>query len=161
MKSLATCGSLRAENRGVLFQQDTYFNAPRGRLKLREEANAAPQLVSYERSDLADQRESKYRLVTIEDADELKAALASTLGVRAVVVKQRQLFIWEDVRIHLDDVESLGSFIELEAVAPKSSDLSQEEERIRGLRNAFGIAEVDLVGGSYCDLIAGLAQEAG
>lgn len=84
----------------------------------------------------------------------MRHALADTLGIKAIVTKRRRLFIWEDVRIHLDEVESLGSFIEFEAIASPESDLSPETKRVRHLRDAFEIAPGDIVGSSYCDLLS-------
>jgi adenylate cyclase, class 2 len=70
-----------------------------------------------------------------------------------VVEKKRQLFLWHGVRIHLDLVEALGSFIELEAIVTTGSDLSRERQRVEALRGEFGLADLDLVAGSYGDLI--------
>jgi predicted adenylyl cyclase CyaB len=153
-RSLATCEALGAEAQDVLIQRDTYFNVAQGRLKLREEKGATPHLIGYERPNLSGQRESRYRIVEIENGEELKAALAGALGIKVVVAKERRLFLWEgNVRIHLDAVEGLGSFIEFEAIASAGSDLSREEAQVKRLRQAFEIEEADLVGGSYCDLI--------
>jgi adenylate cyclase class 2 len=70
-----------------------------------------------------------------------------------VVAKERRLFLWEgNVRIHLDAVEGLGSFIEFEAVASAGSDLAHEEGQVKRLRQAFGAGDADLIGVSYCDL---------
>lgn len=148
-----TCQSLGAEDRGVLTQRDTYFNASHGRLKLREEEGARPHLIAYERPDLSGQRESRYRIVEVQDAEELKAALAGALNIKVVVAKERRLFVWEgNVRIHLDAVEGLGSFIEFEAIASAGSDLSREEAQVAKLREAFGITDADLIASSYSDL---------
>jgi len=136
----------------VLVQCDTYFHAPRGRLKLREEEGAAPHLIAYERPDLAGQRESRYRIVAVEQAEELKATLCSVLGVKVVVAKERRLFLWEGVRIHLDQVDGLGEFIEFEAIAAAESDLSHEEAQVAALWRAFEVEDADVIGGSYCDL---------
>jgi adenylate cyclase, class 2 len=124
-----------------------------GRLKLREESNATPHLISYSRADESGQRESRYRIVEVQQGRELVAALGSNLGVKAVVEKERQLFLWQGVRIHLDRVEALGSFIELEAVASTGSDLSRERQKVEALREEFGLEDADLVASSYCDLI--------
>ena len=137
----------------MLTQRDTYFHAPCGRLKLREEEGAAPHLIAYERPDLAGQRESRCRIVNVEQPDELVAALSSVLGVKVVIAKERRLFLWEGVRIHLDRVDGLGDFIEFEAVAPVGSDLSHEEARVKTLRQAFEIDDDDdVIGVSYSDL---------
>ena len=147
------CESLGAENQGVLVHRDTYFNVAQGRLKLREEKDGAAQLIAYERADLASQRTSHYRLIDIGEPEELKAALATALGVRVVVAKERRLFLWEgNVRIHLDAVEGLGDFIEFEAVASEDSDLKVEEAQVKRLRKVFEINDADVIANSYCDL---------
>jgi predicted adenylyl cyclase CyaB len=153
-RTLGLCGSLGAEDRGVLRQRDTYFNAREGRLKLREEVGSAAQLIAYRRADLSGERTSHYRLVDVARPEGLAAALAASLGVKAVVAKARRLFIWEgNVRIHLDAVEGLGNFIEFEAVAAADSDLSRERDQARRLRSAFEIDEAEVIAGSYCDLV--------
>jgi predicted adenylyl cyclase CyaB len=100
---------------------------------------------------MAQQRPSSYRIVAIEDGASLRAALRESLGERGVVVKRRHLFLWRDVRIHLDDVEGLGSFLELEAVAPADSDLTHEYQLVAELRDAFGIADELLCAHGYAD----------
>jgi predicted adenylyl cyclase CyaB len=98
-------------------------------------------------------RTSSYRIVEVKAAEELKGALSAALGIRVVVVKTRRLYLWEGVRIHLDAVEGLGDFLEFEAVAPPESDLSTERDRVALLRDAFQIAEADLIAVSYSDLL--------
>ena len=137
-----------ADEQGVLVQRDTYFNVPEGRLKLREEDGAEPRLIPYRRADQL----SHYDLVPA--ADGLREALESTLGVRVVVAKRRRLLLWEEtVRIHLDEVEGLGSFMEIEAVAAEGSDLERERDQLARLRAALEIADDRLIGVSYSDLL--------
>ena len=137
----------------MLSQRDTYFHVPHGRLKLREEEGAKPHLIAYERPDQVGRRESCYRIVHVGQVNELKAALSSALGIQIVVAKKRRLFLWREVRIHLDEVEGLGSFIEFEAVASDGSDLSQEKAHVATMRQAFAIDDSNVIGGSYCDLV--------
>lgn len=160
-RSLCACSSLGAEDRGVLVQRDTYFDVPTGRLKLREEDGAAAQLISYERADRAEERESRYRIAVIDSPAEVKAVLADAVGVKIEVAKRRRLFLLENVRIHLDDVEDLGRFVEFEAIATDDSDLSREQARVQALRRDFEISDADLIGISYCDLALGGLQAAG
>lgn len=150
-RSLAICRSLQAEDRGVIHQRDTYFDVRSGRLKLREETPGRPHLIHYERSTGAGARPSEYRIVEFQQAAELRALLAAALGVRSLVMKRRRLFLWRGVRIHLDDVDGLGHFIELEAVARADSDLATEHRLVTELQAAFAITDELLCGDSYAD----------
>lgn len=152
-RSLRVCEEIGATDEGVLSQLDTYFNVPRGRLKLREQSPGGAQLIAYERADDSANTESRYHLVDVPDPAELKAALASTLGVRARVRKTRRLFLHEGVRIHLDEVEGLGSFIEFEGVATAERDADAFEPLLTDLRRRFGIADAERLAVSYSDLV--------
>ncbi len=150
-RSRRVCEELGAESRRVLVQRDTYFVTAHGRLKLREEEGSAAQLISYRRPDSTGARSSRFRLVEVTDAEGLRQALSEALGVRAVVAKRRHLYMWEGVRIHLDEVEGLGAFVEFEA--PVAADGGGAARAlVERLRAAFGIADFDLVAGSYVDL---------
>jgi homotetrameric cytidine deaminase len=152
-RSLAVALELGAEDRGVLRQRDTYFRARTGRLKLREQEPGGATLIQYDRPDAAEARESRYSLVPAPDPDALREALDAALGTLVVVDKERRLLLWEGVRIHLDTVDGLGSFVELEGVAPPESDLSTEHDRVEHLRGALGIEEV--LTDSYSDRLLG------
>jgi predicted adenylyl cyclase CyaB len=151
-RSLEVCEGLGAEDRGTLHQRDTYFEVPRGRLKLREETDRAT-LIAYERPDLTDNRESRYHLVEVPDPGALRAALESVLGIAIVVTKARRLFVHEGVRIHLDRVEGLGEFIELEGVAADGEDPARFTALLDDLRASLGVRDEDLAGESYADLL--------
>jgi homotetrameric cytidine deaminase len=142
-----------AEDRGLLHQRDTYFHAARGRLKLREEEPGGATLIAYERPDAATERVSSYRLVPVPDPAPLRDALAAAAGVQVVVVKRRHLLLWETVRIHLDEVRGLGSFLELEAVAQPGSDLARERAQVAQLRELLDIGDAALREGSYADAL--------
>ena len=152
-RSLAVCRELGAEDKGVLRQRDTYFRARAGRLKLREEEPGGAALIQYDRPDAAAARESRYRVTPVQDPDELRASLDAALGTLVVVDKERHLFLWDDVRIHLDNVEGLGTFVELEGVAPPESDLGAEREKVAQLQAKLGIGEV--LTDSYSDRLLG------
>ena len=109
-------------------------------------------MIAYERPNLAEQRESRYRIVEVDQPDELVAVLSGALGVKAVIAKERRLFLWQGVRIHLDQVDGLGHFIEFEAVAPADSGLLHAETRIKALRRELEVDAADVIGESYCDL---------
>jgi homotetrameric cytidine deaminase len=141
-----------ARDQGVLTQKDTYFAAREGRLKLREEQDAAT-LIAYARADEAVARTSAYHLVGVPDPAALTAALDASLGTVVVVEKFRRLLLWEGVRIHLDAVEGLGTWVELEAVAPAGSDLADEHRKVAELRAVLGIEDEDVVAEGYAALL--------
>jgi adenylate cyclase, class 2 len=119
--------------------------------QLREERPGKPHLIQFERAREARQRESRYRIVEVDNATVLCAALTAALGTRGEVVKRRRLFLWQGVRIHLDEVERLGTFIELEAVAPTDSDLTNEHRLAVELRAALDIVDERLVALGYAE----------
>jgi predicted adenylyl cyclase CyaB len=99
------------------------------------------------------QRVSRYKIVEVRDADTLRSVLADALEVRVTVVKRRRLLLWQSVRIHLDAVEDLGSFIELEAVAEPSSDLRLEYRQVAALRESLEITDDLLIAAGYAELL--------
>jgi adenylate cyclase class 2 len=156
-RSVAACQALGAVDHGIIWQRDTYFDVAHGGLKMREESPGAPHLIQFERANRPEQRKSSYRIAPVQDAEALLAALAAALGVRGVVEKRRQLLLWQQVRIHLDEVEGLGHFIELEAVAPAESDLAREHQLIAQLRDAFAITDDRLCATGYADQLSFIA----
>jgi cytidine deaminase len=141
--SLELALELGAEDRGEIAQVDTYFGHANGRLKLREQSPGDAELIQYRRADEAGPRVSDYRLVAIGDADALREALEAALGTLVVVKKNRRLLVWEGVRIHLDEVEGLGSFVELEDTGGG--------DRLDAVRAKLDIQEP--VAASYSDLL--------
>ena len=150
----ARCVSLGATDAGVLSQRDTYFPARRGRLKLRVEAGAlGGELIAYGRVDAVEPVESAYVLAPVAAPEELEEALDAALGTTVVVCKRRHLFLWEGVRIHLDEVDGLGSFVEFEAVLPDAGDRATADAKLARLRRELGIADESLVSLGYADLL--------
>ena len=145
---------LGAEDQGWLHQRDTYFHAVQGRLKLREASPAPAELISYARAELSGPKVSLYRIVPVADHLALIDALTDALGVLVVVEKARRLLLWRNVRIHLDRVEGLGDFVELEAVAASPGGLEVERDRVEQLRAVLGIADEHLIARGYADLLA-------
>ena len=154
-RSLAVVLELGARDRGILRQRDTYFRVNSGRLKLREEEPGGATLIQYDRVDADEARESRYRVVPVDDPAGLCAALTASLGTLAVVEKERHLLLWQSVRIHLDRVKGLGNFIELEGVATKDSDLADELERVTRLTEALDIVPERILRNSYSDQVVG------
>jgi homotetrameric cytidine deaminase len=158
-RSLERALALGAEDRGEIRQRDTYFAGARGRIKLREQDPGEDELIQYSRDNSPDARTSSYRRVPTGEADALRAALDDAYGTLVTVTKRRRLLLWERVRIHLDEVEGLGSYLEFEAVADGDSDLSAESEKVERLRRELGIEDEDLIATSYSDLLLS-AQDA-
>ena len=142
-----------AEATGILRQIDTYFRTTHGRLKLRETEAKTAELIWYIRPDDSEARGSDYRIVPVPDPAALKAALAAAMGVRGVVKKRRELLMWHNVRIHLDTVEDLGTFIEFEAVLTDSSDESTSRQRLHTLVDTLRVAKADRIATSYSDAL--------
>ena len=137
----------------VIEQDDTFFSVPQGRLKLRQFADGSAQLIHYDRPDSADAKASDYVRVPVADAAALRAALARACGVQGRVRKRRWLLRAGATRIHLDRVEALGDFIELE-VALGDGQTDAEGARIaEGLMLELGLADAPRLAGAYLDLL--------
>ena len=160
----ARCGDLEAARAaaqrlatrrvGLDRQVDTYFCTGEGRLKLRESSLEGGQLVPYLRPDTPGPKRADYQVIPVEDAAGLKALMARILGVHRVVRKAREIFLYENVRIHLDRVEGLGEFVELEAVFDGSPAAEAEQRRtVDYLMVELGIDPADLLPGSYEGLV--------
>ncbi len=155
----ARCEALGAVDQGVLHQRDTYFSGRHGRLKLREQDGSGAELIAYRRPDTTEAEESAFIRAPAADPALLYEALDAALGTTVVVVKRRRLWLWENVRIHLDDVEGLGTFIELEAmVGPGLNSAEEAAEKVTRLRSELAIADDALVAVGYSDLLLDGAQ---
>lgn len=138
----------------VLEQEDTFFQCPQGRLKLRCFSDGAPaELISYRRGDAAGPKECRYVIHRTSDPQELLAVLSAALGVRAVVRKRRTLYHIGPARVHLDEVEGLGRFVELEVVLPPGQDTSEGVAIVRDLMARLSIPRDQLVEKAYVDLL--------
>ena len=144
--------NLKAEHRRTMEQIDTYFNVPKDRLKLREIDNCESVLVYYERPDLAESRYSNYQICDISEPTVFKQMMTTALGVKEVVEKQRELWMFGETRIHLDVVRDLGEFVELETVIRNQTEAEAQAEH-QLVKDALGIGEEDLVSESYSDLL--------
>ena len=145
------CQELDAESQGVLDQRDTYFYGPNGRLKLRESRGRTPELIFYERENLAESTPSEYQISTMDSS--ALYILRKALSVLVIVNKVRRLWLWKNVRIHLDEVYRLGVFLEFEAVLDETLNQDEGYSRVTQLREAFGIEDSDLLSDSYSDML--------
>lgn len=137
----------------LIVQEDTFFNVPSGRLKLRLLAADHGQLIYYQRSDRAGPKRSDYLLANTREPQTLKAALSAALGVRGQVNKDRWLYWIGQTRVHLDQVEGLGAFMELEVVLQSGDDPVQGQAIAQSIMDDLDLRQSDLIEGAYIDLI--------
>ncbi len=137
----------------VIPQVDTFFNCPSGRLKLRELAPDHGQLVYYQRQDVSGPKHSEYRIFETREPNMLKELLTQAYGIRGVVSKVRYLYMVGQTRIHLDDVQDLGKFLELEVVLRQGQTDSEGQAVAEELINQLGIRPGDLIEGAYMDML--------
>lgn len=137
--ALAACDAIGAVFQGDIHQTDTYFAVTSGRLKLREARPGNTELVQYFRPDVAGPKGCDYRLETVSAS--IKPLLADALGVLQVVEKTRSLYLWKNVRIHLDSVVGLGEFIEFEAVMQPDEDDADGLKALHYLIETFQIGD--------------------
>ena len=136
-----------------LEQTDSFFHAAHGRLKLREFGDGRGELIQYQRSDSTGPKTSHYTLVPTEHPIALRQALTAALGLRATVVKRRHVCLCGQTRIHLDRVEGLGEFIELEVVLAAEQTEQHGQSIADSLMRQLGVTDQDLIAGAYVDLL--------
>ena len=148
----------RAENLSdiplqVIQQEDIFFNTEMGRLKLRILTTDPAQLIYYARPDQEGPKRSDYHIYETADPENLKRVLELTYGIRGVVRKTRYLYIVGQTRVHLDDVEGLGQFMELEVVMQMGQSDAEGQAIAEGLMTDLGVERSDLLEGAYLDLL--------
>ena len=155
-KARRLLGQMGARPAGHDVQIDTYFHTPNGRLKLRE-GRIENSLIFYRRPNRAGPKVSRVSRFDMNRADtRIRNVLAEALGVQVVVRKSREIYFLENVKIHLDRVDGLGSFLEIEAIDATGQRMeSYLEEQCRTVMNAFSVRPDDLIENSYSDLLCG------
>ncbi|MCP5022561.1 MAG: class IV adenylate cyclase [bacterium] len=138
----------------LLEQVDTFFHCQSGRLKLRQFADGSAELIAYERANVQGVRQSTYFRTPTADGEGLLQALTLSLGVKTVVRKRREVMLVGQSRIHLDQVESLGDFMEIEVVLDPEQAASEGEVILADLMGNLGISSEHCIAGAYADLIA-------
>ena len=137
----------------VISQEDTFFNCPSGRLKLRKLNPQWGQLIYYQRQDIAGPKHSEYEIFETHDPAGLILILEAAFGIRGVVTKTRYLYWVGQTRIHLDDVVGLGKFMELEVVLKPDQTDAEGQALAENLMSKLGIKHTDLIDSAYMDLI--------
>lgn len=139
--------------KGTDHQTDTYFNVPKGRLKLRE-GDIENALINYDREDYPGAKQSNIILYKHTPDKALKDILILQLGVKAVVSKKRKIYFIDNVKFHFDVVEPLGPFIEVEAIDTEGKfTIAELKELCDKYFNFFGLKQDNLIDKSYSDLL--------
>ena len=134
-------------------QDDTFFVCERGRLKLRALSPTEGQLIFYRRANQAGPKESRFVISTTASPDTLRDALTLAYGSAGRVRKHRTLYLVGRTRVHLDRVESLGHFLELEVVLAEGESPDAGVKEAHALMTALGLADDQLIDGAYVDLL--------
>lgn len=107
----------------IFRQQDFFYDVPRGRLKLRQFDDGTPaELIFYQRDDRDGPKASYYTRSPVTNPEAMHALLATALTTRGIVTKERHVYLVGRTRIHLDRVDGLGDFVELEVVLGPDDD---------------------------------------
>jgi len=154
--TLARAQALAGREPELIEQDDTFFACPHGRLKLRAFADGRGELIAYERPDASGPKTSDYAIAPVADPAALRATLERSLGSVGRVVKRRMLLLVGRTRVHLDRVERLGDFLELEVVLRDGEAEAAGIAEAHALLERLGITETQLVATAYVDLLRGL-----
>jgi adenylate cyclase class IV len=149
----ARARTLATEGPIDLVQDDTFFGCIQGRLKLREFAGGQGELIHYVRADDSAPKPSDYLIVPVAATAALREALSRALGSTGRVRKARRVYILDRTRVHLDAVENLGSFVELEVVLREGESAESGTTTALRVMADLGISEFRPLPGSYLDLL--------
>ena len=138
----------------MLHQVDVFFRVHGGRLKLRSFSAGSGELIYYERPDRPGARQSRYQIYATSQPQELRSLLAAALDETVIVKKKREVFLVGQTRIHLDEVDELGTFVEVEVVLKPGQSAAEGQQIVVDLMHKLGIEESDLVSCAYADLLA-------
>jgi predicted adenylyl cyclase CyaB len=137
----------------TLEQEDQFFHSPRGRLKLRRLSASEGELIFYDRADSAEPVESRYSVCRTHDPDGLRAVLTDALGATGVVRKVRTIYETGRARVHLDEVEGLGKFVEIELELRPDQDAASGGRTVEELMSYLGISRRGLLRRAYIDFV--------
>lgn len=140
------------EFKGSFDQRDTFFKVNRGKLKLREQDNGA-WLIYYSRDDSDGLEISNYEIIPVADPTRMRSVLGDATGVLARVNKRRSLLMRENVRLHLDQVEGLGDFGEIEAVVGEDEAPEDYLGAVDQTLRALDVRRSSLISVSYFEML--------
>ena len=149
---MPTVAALATEGPIEISQDDTFFRCESGRLKLRDFLNGSGELIFYRRADEPGPKESFYLRSLTSSPKVMRESLSLAYGQAGRVVKHRTLFIVGRTRVHLDRVEGLGEFLELEVVLGENEPAGAGVAEADELMSRLGIESHQLVEGAYVEL---------
>src|SRR5262245_55226928 len=147
------CRAVKAKHVGLFEQTDTYYRIPDARLKKRQTAGQPTEYIYYNRADSTTPKVSRYVVYTEIEAAERFGR--SELPIWVVVKKRRDLFMLDYIRIHLDQVQGLGNFLEFEAMVSPRRNVAKCSAALTKLREEFSGVLGEPISGSYSDMLAG------
>jgi len=145
--------ALDAADEGVLHQEDEFFRTNAGRLKLRTQDGEPSELITYLRPDSPDPSPSEWNRYRTTAPAELRGVLTQALGTEVTVRKDRHLLVLEHTRIHLDTVEDLGTFVELETTVDDGIEVADAQHESARIATALGLDSCERVSVAYADLL--------
>ncbi len=149
----AIARELSGSNPEIIDQADHFYHGRNGRLKLRDFGAGQGELIHYLRPDQSEPGLCHYSISRVPDIGAMHRVLKDALGLRGTVCKRRELYLVAQTRIHMDTVEGLGEFIELEVVLDDSATAEEGERIARQLMCSLEIKPGDLIEDAYIDLL--------
>jgi len=137
----------------IIKQEDIFFNCENGRLKLRIFSESRGELIFYMRADKTGPKTSEYFISHTQEPRQLLEVLDKSYGTHGIVKKIRKLYMIGRTRVHIDQVEKLGNFLEFEVVLNEDESITEGEVKAQELIKAFSISETDLLSGAYIDML--------
>lgn len=148
--------TLEAEFLGIDHQIDTYFKVENGRMKLRE-GDIENYLIHYQRDNEEGPKKSTITIFKNTPQSSLKSLLEKSLGILTIVDKKRKIYFIKNIKFHLDSIENLGQFVEIEALDNQQQHTEEElKAQCEKYMAEFGINKKDLIANSYSDLTLGI-----
>lgn len=137
----------------LLKQHDTFFKVLRGRLKMRCDEKGQSELIYYRRDEQKGPKLSRYFRKSLKDANKKKEELSKLFGIESEVNKTRKVFLVDNARVHLDNVEGVGEFVEIEVVLDSPRQKTRGKRLLQKLMDLLDISEKDLISDAYETLI--------
>ena len=135
-------------------QDDTFFHCDSGQIKLRAFSHNDGELIYYRRANQFGPKESFYLRSRTSAPESMRDSLSQAYGQVGRVIKHRTLYLAGRTRIHLDIVQDLGHFLELEVVLADHESTEIGVHEANELMIKLGINSTQLIDCAYVELLA-------